>query len=91
LLLPTLRADVEMHEGYSPRSKKPISAAITSIRGRDDHLVSHEEATAWQHATSGSFEIAEVAGSHMYLIGASDDVVRLIEERAFAISESSDQ
>jgi len=68
LLLPVLRADVAMHEGYEPSSTTPIAAPITSIRGLSDQLVSRNEAFEWRFATSESFDLMEIPGGHMYLV-----------------------
>ncbi|HWG99916.1 MAG TPA: alpha/beta fold hydrolase [Pilimelia sp.] len=79
LLLPTLRADVRMHESYVPTSDRPLDAPITSIRGRDDHLVSAAAAATWRRATSREFAEVEVDGGHMYLDG---DAAWLVERVA---------
>lgn len=76
LLLPVLRADVEMHENYKPVSDDPLPVPVTSLRGRDDQLVSRDQAGQWQAATSGSFNLVEVDGEHMYLVDAP---LRLLE------------
>ena len=47
LLLPTLRADVEMHENYRPSPGDPLTAPITTMRGRADTLVSAEQVAEW--------------------------------------------
>jgi surfactin synthase thioesterase subunit len=67
LILPTLRADVEMHENYWPGSDDPLPVPITSIRGSDDHLVTAAEAAGWHRATSRGFERTDLPGGHMYL------------------------
>ncbi|MCX4446060.1 thioesterase II family protein [Streptomyces sp. NPDC087866] len=67
LLLPVLRADVEMHENYRPATDEPLRTPVTSLRGTDDRLVSRDEAAEWQHATTGAFRLVELAGEHMYL------------------------
>jgi surfactin synthase thioesterase subunit len=82
LLLPALRADVEMHEGYAPTSRDPIPVPITSIRGHGDHLVSQQDAARWKTATSEAFAVAELAGGHMYLVDHPAELVHLIEEAA---------
>ncbi len=68
LLLPVLRADVEMHENYEPLSELPLRIPITSVRGSTDELVSEHEAAEWESATSGRFQQIETPGGHMYLI-----------------------
>lgn len=68
LLLPVLRADVEMHENYKPVSDELLSTPITSLRGASDELVSLEQAAEWRDATSADFELVEMPGRHMYLV-----------------------
>ncbi|WP_338911147.1 thioesterase II family protein [Mycetohabitans rhizoxinica] len=67
LLLPTLRADVEMHEGYVPISATALRMPIVGVRGDRDELVSREDVVAWGDVTQSSFEYVEVDGGHMYL------------------------
>ncbi|MBW5486528.1 alpha/beta fold hydrolase [Streptomyces bambusae] len=67
LLLPILRADVEMHESYRPDSDEPLRTPITSLRATGDALVTRAEAEEWQQATTGAFRLVEPAGGHMYL------------------------
>jgi surfactin synthase thioesterase subunit len=87
LLLPILRADVEMHENYEPSSDFPVAAPITSIRGRADHLVSRDEMDQWRFATSESFQSIEIPGGHMYLIDHPDLLVGAMAKIAFAMQE----
>ncbi|TDD61310.1 thioesterase [Kribbella antibiotica] len=67
LILPTLRADVEMHEAYRAEPAARISAPITAVLGAEDALVSADQASGWKDATSSSFELASTPGGHMYL------------------------
>jgi surfactin synthase thioesterase subunit len=67
-LLPILRADVEMHESYLTDHREPLGIPITCIRGSSDDLVSSEDIGLWQEVTTGSLDVIEVEGGHMYLI-----------------------
>lgn len=80
LILPTLRADVEMHENYVCTTDTPVPMPIISIRGCADNLVTAEEAGEWVRATTRDFTLAEVNGGHMYLtdIDAAAQLLRLI-------------
>ncbi|MFJ3303917.1 thioesterase II family protein [Streptomyces sp. NPDC086549] len=80
LLLPTLRADVEMHESYVPTSARKLDAPITSVRGVDDHLVSAQAADHWRDATTGAFTAFDVPGGHMYLDDDAKSLLALIAE-----------
>jgi surfactin synthase thioesterase subunit len=81
LVLPLLRADVEMHENYRAEPGATVLAPITAVRGRDDDLVSAEASAGWRHATTGSFHTAELDGGHMYLIDGVDELLTIIGSR----------
>lgn len=82
LILPTLRADVEMHENYAPGTPEPLPVPVTALRGSDDELVSAEQAAGWATATSAEFELVELPGGHMYLAGAGRELTGLIDRTA---------
>jgi surfactin synthase thioesterase subunit len=80
MLLPLLRADVEMHESYYPPEGQLLEVPITSLRGTEDELVSSEEAAQWQTATIMPIQLIEIPGGHMYLTKTPDKLLRLIED-----------
>jgi surfactin synthase thioesterase subunit len=88
LLLPTLRADVAMHESYVPVAPTPIDAPITCLRGARDTLVSREDAMAWRSATSGGFAYTEVPGGHMYLTDAAERVMAVMATTLLALDRT---
>jgi surfactin synthase thioesterase subunit len=79
LYLPILRADVEMHENYRPAVRRPLPVPITALRGRDDHLVSADQAAGWADATSADFTLTELPGGHMYLTVDAGPLLSVIE------------
>ena len=79
LILPILRADVEMHENYRPGGDEPLPVPITAVHGRDDELVTTAQTGEWSKATSGEFTQVEVDGGHMYLTEDAAGLLRLIE------------
>ncbi|MEU7583037.1 alpha/beta fold hydrolase [Streptomyces sp. NPDC041068] len=81
LILPILRADVELHESYVPSTDDPLPVPITSLRGRTDELVTTEQAGEWSKATSGEFSLIEVDGGHMYLTEDTGGLLRLLEDQ----------
>ncbi|MEU5658025.1 alpha/beta fold hydrolase [Streptomyces sp. NPDC047737] len=80
LLLPSLRADVEMHESYLALSDTPLPVPITSVRGSTDTLVGPEQAMEWGKATSGGFDLVEVEGGHMYLVDNTEALIRVLAD-----------
>ncbi|MFE2756045.1 thioesterase II family protein [Actinosynnema sp. NPDC059335] len=79
LILPTLRADVEMHEGYVPSTTDPLPVPVTALRGADDELVTSAEAAGWATVTTAGFELVEPPGGHMYLADAGERLVHLVD------------
>ncbi|AHH95955.1 thioesterase II family protein [Kutzneria albida] len=78
LILPTLRADVEMHEAYRAEPGAKINAPITAVLGEQDTLVPVRRAEGWQAATGGAFRTSCTAGGHMYLSEDPDAVLDLV-------------
>lgn len=79
ILLPTLRADVEMHENYQPLNDELLSIPILTIRGCDDDLVTREDKQLWQKATIVQTNHKEFSGGHMYLMNNPIDIISFIE------------
>ncbi|HET9899250.1 MAG TPA: thioesterase domain-containing protein [Streptosporangiaceae bacterium] len=67
LMMPYLRADNAMHEDYWAAHSELLAVPITSLRGRDDHLVSAARAAQWAAETTREFRAVEITGGHMYL------------------------
>jgi surfactin synthase thioesterase subunit len=81
LVLPTLRADVQMHENYVPSRTGRLPAPITSMRGFEDELVSADAAAEWVAATSSRFALRRMDGGHMYLVTDPGQVLRVAKEQ----------
>lgn len=81
LLLPVLRADVEMHENYRPPPHPLLDIPVTALRGREDHLVSAEQAAQWKEVTTGESTVVELDGGHMYLTDHPHALLRLVASR----------
>lgn len=78
VLLPILRADVQMHENYRASSTEPLSVPVTALRGEHDELVSREQAAQWSAVTRGPFTYRELPGGHMYLVDQPEKMLRLM-------------
>ncbi|MFH9089938.1 thioesterase II family protein [Streptomyces sp. NPDC017673] len=78
MILPTLRADVELHENYTPSTHQRLDAPVTSIRGTDDTLVGSDDAAGWAEVAGRDFEYVEIPGGHMYLTDRAPALLRLI-------------
>ena len=79
LLLPTLRADVQLHESYSRSPRPPLSVPILVVRGVEDGLVDRRASAGWSRATTARCIHRELPGGHMYLVERAQELVALIE------------
>ncbi|UYQ60912.1 thioesterase II family protein [Streptomyces peucetius] len=80
LILPALRADVEMYEGFLHDPAVELPVPITSLRGQDDDNVTLAEAQDWRNVTSCGFEFVEMEGGHMYLNQSASEVLRVVRQ-----------
>jgi surfactin synthase thioesterase subunit len=81
LLLPVMRADLEVCEAYNHAHEAALPVPITALGGLSDPSVSVEEMRAWQHLTSAGFEAKFFPGGHFYLHTACDDVIAALLAR----------
>ncbi|MFC9930572.1 thioesterase II family protein [Streptomyces sp. NPDC127190] len=82
LLLPALRADYRLIEGYRPVRPAPVKAPITAYAGRDDTSCALDDVLAWSDLTApGSFELRAFPGDHFYLAPGEAEVVADVAAR----------
>ncbi|MFE7355477.1 thioesterase II family protein [Streptomyces sp. NPDC057543] len=91
LLLPALRADYRLIEGYQPPHPAPVKAPITAYVGQDDPSCVLDQVLAWcDLAAPGSFELCSFPGDHFYLVAREAEVVADVAAR-LARACNSDQ
>jgi medium-chain acyl-[acyl-carrier-protein] hydrolase len=66
LLLPALRADLEMYETYQHTAGPPITAPVLALGGDADAIVSPAQVLDWRIHTSGVFEADILSGGHFF-------------------------
>lgn len=76
LVLPTLRADMALCDGYSYDAGDPLPCPITVFGGRDDRRVTRAQLTSWAVHTAGRFRVRFYPGDHFFLAGARSQVIR---------------
>ena len=79
LLLPVLRADMEMIENYRHKPQAPLHIPITALYGREDRTLKILDVQAWAQETSDRFSYAELPGGHFFLQTARSQVVEIID------------
>jgi medium-chain acyl-[acyl-carrier-protein] hydrolase len=67
LLLPPLRADLQMVETYQYRDEPPLDVEIMALGGIGDRAVSPTQLDDWRHHSTRAFSIQLLPGSHFFL------------------------
>lgn len=67
VVLPTLRADIEVLEGSAQGPQCPVSCPLTVYGGSADPSTTPDDLHAWQDTTSGPFRIKLIPGGHFFL------------------------
>ena len=93
LLLPVLRADIEMVETYKYAPEPPLDVDILAIGGRDDPAISQTDLEAWRRQTAGEFQTRIFVGGHFFPFWTANtapapDVLQLIAEQVKQIANS---
>ncbi|MFC0861442.1 thioesterase II family protein [Sphaerimonospora cavernae] len=78
LVLPSLRADLELVDTYEYRPGPPLTCPISVFGGLDDRLVPVAVLDHWRAQTTGRTIIRTYPGDHFYLWGRERDVVSAI-------------
>jgi medium-chain acyl-[acyl-carrier-protein] hydrolase len=72
LLLPTLRADLEMMETYTYAGNSPLEIPLLAIAGASDPVVDRRSLASWRNYTADRFETAQIPGKHFIAIENPD-------------------
>jgi medium-chain acyl-[acyl-carrier-protein] hydrolase len=67
LVLPTLRADLEVCETYAYRAEDPLNCPISAFGGSQDRKISRADLIAWRDQTRSAFSLRMFPGDHFFL------------------------
>ncbi|MEW2468002.1 alpha/beta fold hydrolase [Streptomyces sp. NPDC046994] len=82
LLLPILRADMNLLADHRPGDCDPLPLPITALRGDADQLVPPDAWLDWSRYTSTDFRAIEFAGGHMYVQHSWTELWKTLEDLA---------
>ncbi|MDH6264206.1 alpha/beta fold hydrolase [Bradyrhizobium sp. BR13661] len=72
MLLPIIKADMQMFETYRYTPETPLACPIYAMAGEQDRLCTPSAMAGWERETSGSFFTETVAGNHFFINNAAD-------------------
>ena len=80
LLLPVLRADIQVLETYAYAGGPPLGCPLSCFGGEDDPHVSLADLEAWRDETTAATRVRTFPGGHFFVESARPDVLRALGE-----------
>ena len=80
LLLPGLRADLTLVEGYVHRAGSPLPCPIVAMGGSADAEATEAELVGWRHQTTAALSVRMFPGGHFYLQTAHEELMRIVTD-----------
>lgn len=68
LVLPAIRADLEIVAGYQASGREPLPCGITALGGLDDTAVTVDDLAGWGDLARGPFRRRLLRGGHFYIL-----------------------
>jgi len=78
LLLPVLRADIQVLETYVRAEEPPLDCPVSAFGGEGDPHVSVEDLEAWREETRGAVRVTTFPGGHFFVETARTEVLRTL-------------
>jgi surfactin synthase thioesterase subunit len=88
LLVPGVRADFAMLDGYRYETRSPLRCPIVAIGGDTDPDVSHHDLMAWRGETSGRFTHRTFTGARAYLRNEREAVTAVIANQLSVLASA---
>ncbi len=80
MLLPVIRADIELNETYRTSGEALLDCPITVFGGLQDRRAKACDLTGWGQLTSGSCRVRLFPGGHFFLHESSQSVIAAVAE-----------
>jgi medium-chain acyl-[acyl-carrier-protein] hydrolase len=81
LLRPALDADFRMSAEFCYRGGRRLDIPVSVFAGRHDASIDPHAARAWEHETTGTFELAELDGDHLFTGSSRRALATAVGER----------
>ncbi|MEE2961192.1 MAG: alpha/beta fold hydrolase [Myxococcota bacterium] len=74
LVLPMVRADFTLLDGYEFRCSTPVEVPIFALGGLEDKVVGAEDLLKWSELTKGKVEVQLMSGGHFYVHSPEEEL-----------------
>lgn len=81
MLLPILRADIQLCDTYAYLEKPPLPCGITAYGGNADPEVNLNHLQAWKELTASEFNLHMLPGDHFFIHSQQELLVGLLTQR----------
>jgi len=88
LLLPALKADMALIEGYTHREDGRLQCPITTYGGLDDPEATQAELVSWREQTRGPLSVRMFPGTHFFVQTAQAAVLRAIRDDLAVVADA---
>jgi medium-chain acyl-[acyl-carrier-protein] hydrolase len=78
LLLPYLRADLEVYDTYEYEPGEPLDCPIAAFGGRTDRVVSRADLEAWEEQSTAETSVRMLPGDHFFIHRAESVLVHAV-------------
>lgn len=80
LVMPTLRADMELLESHVFADQPPLPCPITCFGGNQDPRVTQSEIEAWKDHTTSAFQLRMFDAGHFFVDSHQSDLLQVIRQ-----------
>ncbi|HEV2640017.1 MAG TPA: thioesterase domain-containing protein [Actinocrinis sp.] len=90
VLIPLLRSDFALWENYVHRPRPPLPCPVTTLRGRQDGIVTAEAAASWAGHTTAGHTYRAVDGGHYFVNDHVEQTAGALADAVLATSPTAD-
>ena len=80
LLLPIIRADLQMSDTYVYRDGAALPCPLRALHGEDDNSVSKADTLGWAEHSSDGFRFESFAGDHFFITQQAEQVLGWVRD-----------
>ncbi len=88
MLLPALRADLQLAETYQHRPRPGLDCPVSALTGAADPLASERQMAGWSACTARGFEQRLIPGDHFFVQNHAASVIEFVRSRLLDPRES---
>jgi medium-chain acyl-[acyl-carrier-protein] hydrolase len=89
MIVPILRADIEICESYEYVPEAPLDCPILAVGGLEDNEETRDKLQAWMEQTTSSFSLRMLPGDHFFIHTSDQLLLRTLSRELHQLAMSS--